>query len=104
MLESDENIRLNITRRRRKEWELSQAVLSVIIFFLAIVGIAWLGSAAVAWTWPEKTENVDVIKLEAELDAGYIYAVDDYTCRSYPILDFQSTCDPIKHAAYRHEQ
>lgn len=58
MRESDINRRVGIRRRRRRrEWELSQAVLSVVIFFLAIVGIAWLGSVAVSWTWPEKTER-----------------------------------------------
>ena len=55
MREGDERRMSIALKRRRREFELSlKAVLSVVIFLLAIVGIAWLGSVAVAYTWPPK--------------------------------------------------
>lgn len=55
-LGNNEGRRTSITLKPgRNEWQLSlKAVLSVGIFLLAIVGIAWRGSMAVAYTWPTK--------------------------------------------------
>lgn len=73
LLTSSDSRRTNITLKSgRKEWELSlKAVMSVVIFLLAIVGIAWLGSMAVAYTWPAKEVLAEDSSIEHAMKSIY---------------------------------